>query len=206
MSAEKVVSFVTNPALYKKLRSDKAANLEMLWKEHQIGEEDIEYLYLYARFQFDCGNYSGAAEFLKYYRLLCNNGERAVSALWGKFAADMLMADWDESLEDLNRIKEVIDNKASHWTPLTQLTNRTWFVHWSLFVFFNHESGRNHIIDVFFQARRSPAAPRACRIPRRLAQPGPPPCAAEREKSTGPPLNFVPPPLSLPPSYRRTAT
>lgn len=145
---------MTNPALYKKLRSDKAANLEMLSKEHQIGEEDIEYLYLYARFQYDCGNYSGAAEFLKYYRLLCNNGERAFSALWGKFASDILMQDWDESLEDLNRIKEVID-KSQHWSALTQLTNRTWFVHWSLFVFFNHESGRNAIIDVFFQARRA---------------------------------------------------
>jgi hypothetical protein len=26
-----------------------------------------------------------------------------------------------------------------------------WLMHWSLFVFFNHENGRNSIIDLFFQ-------------------------------------------------------
>jgi translation initiation factor 3 subunit E len=30
---------------------------------------------------------------------------------------------------------------------------RTWLVHWALFVFFNHENGRNAIIDLFFQER-----------------------------------------------------
>lgn len=151
-SAEKVVSFLTNPALVKKLRSDKAANLEMLSKEHTIGEKDIEALYLYARFQYDCGNYSGAAEFLRYYRLLCNDGGRAFSALWGKFSADMLMQDWDEALEDMNRLKEAIDREMTA-SPLAQLTHRTWLSHWALFVFFNHESGRNAIIDLLFQDR-----------------------------------------------------
>ncbi len=31
-----------------------------------------------------------------------------------------------------------------------QLQQRTWFIHWSLFVFFNHPKGRDNIIDVFF--------------------------------------------------------
>ena len=91
-SAEKVVSFLTNPALVKQLRNDKQYNLEMLRTEHQvrlpagrppatreadlgfapaafgrrltsrrqIGEDDIQALYHYAKFQFECGNYSGA--------------------------------------------------------------------------------------------------------------------------------------------------
>jgi len=151
-SAEKVVAFLTNPALVKQLRSDKAYNLEMLSTQHEIGEQDIEALYNYAKFQFDCGNYSGAAEFLRYYRSLCTNSERSFSALWGKFAADILMQDWDEALEDLMRLKEIIDSKMVH-SPLTQLTQRTWLAHWSLFVFFNHDSGRNAIIDLFFQDR-----------------------------------------------------
>jgi translation initiation factor 3 subunit E len=118
----------------------------------QIGEEDIEALYHYAKFQFECGNYSGAAEFLRYYRSLCSSAERSVSALWGKFAADILMQDWDEAAEDMTRLKEIIDAKMGA-NPLGALTQRTWLAHWSLFVFFNHENGRNAIIDLFFQDR-----------------------------------------------------
>ena len=33
-----------------------------------------------------------------------------LSALWGKLASEILMQDWDTALDDLNRIKEVIDN------------------------------------------------------------------------------------------------
>lgn len=36
---------------------------------------------------------------------------------------------------------------------LQQLQQRTWLMHWGLFVFFNHENGRNLIIDNLFQDR-----------------------------------------------------
>ena len=75
-----------------------------------------------------------------------------MSALWGKFAADILMQEWDEAQEDMTRLKEIIDSKMAS-NPLGQLTQRTWLAHWSLFVFFNHENGRNAIIDLFFQER-----------------------------------------------------
>ena len=94
----------------------------------------------------------GAAEFLRYYRSLCASAERSVSALWGKFAADILMQDWEEAQEDLTRLKEIIDTKMGT-NPVQQLTQRTWLLHWSLFVFFNHENGRNAIIDLCFQDR-----------------------------------------------------
>ncbi len=35
VSAEKVVAFLTNPALVKQLRNDKQYNLDMLKNEHQ---------------------------------------------------------------------------------------------------------------------------------------------------------------------------
>ncbi|KAK1277699.1 hypothetical protein QJS04_geneDACA022242 [Acorus gramineus] len=38
-------------------------------------------------------------------------------------------------------------------STLNQLQNRVWLMHWSLFIFFNHENGRNGIIDLFFQDR-----------------------------------------------------
>jgi len=32
-----------------------------------------------------------------------------------------------------------------------QLQQRTWLIHWSLFVFFNHPNGRNSIVEMFMQ-------------------------------------------------------
>lgn len=78
----------------------------------QIGPDQIEALYQYAKFQFECGNYSGAADYLYQYRALCTNSERSVSALWGKLAAEILMQNWDTALEELNRLKEIVDSKV----------------------------------------------------------------------------------------------
>jgi len=150
--AAPLISFLQNPSLVQELRSDKQYNLQMLNDRYQIGPNQIEALYQYAKFQFECGNYSGAADFLYQYRTFCTNSDRSLSALWGKLAAEILMQNWDIALEELNRLKEIIDSK-NFSSPLNQLQNRTWLMHWSLFIFFNHENGRNGIIDLFFQER-----------------------------------------------------
>lgn len=77
---------------------------------NQIGPDQIEALYQYAKFQFECGNYSGAADYLYQYRALCTNSERRLSALWGKMAAEILMQNWDIALEELNQLKEKVDD------------------------------------------------------------------------------------------------
>jgi len=150
-AAVPITAFLSNGNLLKQLRQDRMQNLAFL-AEHNVGEADIEALYTYAKFQFDCGNYSASADFLYHYRTLCTSNEKGFSALWGKFAADILMQDWDTALEDMARLREVIDSKTI-FTPLNQLQQRMWLMHWSLFVFFNHENGRNSIIDLFFQDR-----------------------------------------------------
>ncbi|GJN22925.1 hypothetical protein PR202_gb10534 [Eleusine coracana subsp. coracana] len=151
-AAAPIVSFLQNPQLVQELRPDKQYNIHMLQERFQIGPDQIEALYQYAKFQFECGNYSWAADYLYQYRALCTNSERSVSALWGKLAAEILMQNWDVALEELNRLKEIIDSK-NFSSPLNQLQNRIWLMHWSLFIFFNHENGRNGIIDLFFQDR-----------------------------------------------------
>ncbi|CAA7400072.1 unnamed protein product [Spirodela intermedia] len=151
-SAAPLISFLQNASLVQELRPDKQYNLMMLNERYQIGPDQIEALYQYAKFQFECGNYSGAADYLYQYRALCTNSDRSLSALWGKLAAEILMQNWDTALEELNRLKEIIDSK-NFSSPLSQLQNRIWLMHWSLFIFFNHENGRNGIIDLFFQDR-----------------------------------------------------
>jgi translation initiation factor 3 subunit E len=86
--------------------------IELFLLTTQIGPDQIEALYQYAKFQFECGNYSGVADYLYQYRALCTNSERSVSALWGKLAAEILMQNWDVALEELNRLKEIIDSKV----------------------------------------------------------------------------------------------
>ncbi|XP_020589723.1 eukaryotic translation initiation factor 3 subunit E [Phalaenopsis equestris] len=151
-AAAPLISFLQNAANVQELRPEKLYNLQMLNDRFQIGQEQIEALYQYAKFQFECGNYSGAADYLYHYRALCTNSDRSLSALWGKLAAEILMQNWTVALEELNRLREIIDSK-NFASPLYQLQNRIWLMHWSLFIFFNHENGRNGIIDLFFQDR-----------------------------------------------------
>jgi len=152
VSAKSVVQFLSDPNLVKQLRQDKSQNLAMLQQEFNIGVEQIEALYHFAKFQFDCGNYSGASEFLYHYRMLCTNPARNASALWGKLAAEILLQNWDQAIEDFNRLKENIDKEALNFeSQAVPLVQRTWLMHWALFIFFNHENGRNMLVDLYFQ-------------------------------------------------------
>lgn len=139
-------------AVIKQLCEDKQFATEFLEEnKNEIKPEQIEVLYRFAKFQFDCGNYSASAEFLSIYRALSNPAsERSFQALWGKFAAEILMQDWESALADMNLLREAIETKTFP-SQLHQLQQRTWLIHWSLFVFFNHPNGRNGIIDLFFQ-------------------------------------------------------
>ncbi|KAL2501778.1 eukaryotic translation initiation factor 3E [Forsythia ovata] len=149
-SAAPIITFLQNPNAVQELRADKQHNLQMLSDRYEIGPEQIEALYQYAKFQFECGNYSGAADYLYQYRALCTNSDRSLSALWGKLAAEILMQNWDIALEELNRLKEIIDSK-SFSSALNQVQSRIWLMHWSLFIFFNHDNGKTQIIDLFNQ-------------------------------------------------------
>ncbi|KAL2483046.1 eukaryotic translation initiation factor 3E [Forsythia ovata] len=149
-AAAPILTFLHNPNAVQELRAEKQHNLQMLSDRYQIGTEQIEALYRYAKFQFECGNYSGAADYLYRYGALSTNSERSLSALWGKLAAEILMQNWDIALEELNRLKEIIDSK-SFSPPLNHVQCRIWLMHWSLFIFFNHDNGRTQIIDLFNQ-------------------------------------------------------
>ncbi|CAL5227383.1 g10334 [Coccomyxa viridis] len=150
--AESIVSFLSDEPKVQQLRQDKAYNLQLLQEQYQIGPSQIDALYNFAKFQFECGNYSGAAEFLYHYRTLATNSERVLSALWGKLAAEILMQQWETALDDIQKLRDIIDGNT--FAPiLQQLQQRVWLMHWSLFVFFEHENGRNAIIDLFFQDR-----------------------------------------------------
>ncbi|KAI8467299.1 MAG: eukaryotic initiation factor [Monoraphidium minutum] len=150
-AVDPIIACLSNQNVIRNFRQDRSFNLQFLKEEFDIGPEQIDALYQYAKFQFDCGNYSSASELLQAYRPLVTTSERNMSVLWGKLAADILMVDYDAATEDIARLREGIDN-APFLTPLQQLQQRTWLMHWSLHVFWNHENGKNALIDLFLQA------------------------------------------------------
>jgi len=156
-----ILKVVDNQDLVKQLRTDKLFTVQYLQDNYQISPESVDELYKFAKFQFECGNYTGASEYLNQFRALNTNEDKNISALWGKFAADILMTKWEEALKDMNQLKELIDSK-NFTSPLKQLQQRTWLIHWSLFVFFNHPQGRNLIIDLFFSDKYLNAIQTAC--------------------------------------------
>ncbi|CAB4486386.1 eukaryotic translation initiation factor 3, subunit 6 [Rhizophagus irregularis] len=147
--AQKVLDIIENPEVISALRQDKLQNLNFLKEKYGLTDKMLNTLYQFGQFQYNCGNYGGASDMLYHFRVLSTDHELNVSALWGKLASDILDSNWDGALEEVQKLKETIDQK-NFTSPLHQLQQRTWFIHWSIFVFFNHPKGRDNIIDVFF--------------------------------------------------------
>jgi len=153
---EPLLGIVLDQERVKQLRAEKQFTLPYLAETYQVTQKNVLSLYDLGKFWFECGNYAKAADFLFHCRALFTSlnldRDKSVSVIWGKFASEILMQQWETALEDMNRLKEIIDSR-SFTTPLQQLQQRTWLIHWSLFVFFNHHNGRNGIIDMLFQER-----------------------------------------------------
>jgi len=147
-----IVKIFEDPEVGKMIHTSRDGKVlfDFLAKSYDFRPEMLDTLYKFAKFHYECGNYSGAAEYLYFVRVLVPpNDKNALSALWGKLASEILMQDWEAALEDLNRLKDVIDASNTFASALQSLQQRTWLIHWSLFVYFNHPKGRDLIIDMF---------------------------------------------------------
>ncbi|KAF9004664.1 eIF3 subunit 6 N terminal domain-containing protein [Cyathus striatus] len=159
--AQAVLDVIENPDVAQALRQDKNQNLQYLKDHYNLTLDQITALYNFGQFQYSYGNYSGAADYLYHFRILSTDTELNTSAHWGKLASDILTGKWEVALEELNALREAIDSRstaallAAHNTSnapepaLAQLHSRTWLVHWSLFVYFNHPQGRSLLLETF---------------------------------------------------------
>jgi translation initiation factor 3 subunit E len=105
-------------------KSEKAFRdaLVALVEANKITPEQVEALYKYAKLHFECGNYGqvqaggqmGAAEFLPVYRMLVKDSttDNSLSALWGKLAAEILLEKWDDAIDDLKKLRDIIDTRV----------------------------------------------------------------------------------------------
>jgi translation initiation factor 3 subunit E len=146
------VSFLSEKENIKMLKSDRAQNMSFLQSEHGIGPAHVEALYVLAKCLFECGNYAAAHEFLYHYRTLSSHPDKNASALWGRIACSILLQDFQSAMDDVVKMKELLENDT--FAPVQkQLQQKSWLMHWSLFVFFNHENGMNGLVDLFTQDR-----------------------------------------------------
>ncbi|PNS21423.1 hypothetical protein CAC42_1202 [Sphaceloma murrayae] len=145
----KIQDLLSDENVINNLRSDKVANLNYLKENHGVTPEMVNALYDYGWFQYSCGDYNSASELLYQFRILSTENDKVASANWGKLASDILTTNWESALEEVNKVRELIDTRLFN-NPLAQLEQRTWLIHWSLFPFFNDEKCRDSLTELFF--------------------------------------------------------
>lgn len=73
--------------------------------------------------------------------------------LWGKLSCEILVENWEEASTALNAVKLSIEHLVyiNQMTSLEALKQRTWLLHWSLFVFWNKSTkGLEAMVELFF--------------------------------------------------------
>lgn len=117
----------------------------------QLTLDQVNALYHYGHYQYTYGGYEGAASYLYHFLILSPSADLNLSAHWGKLCSNILCGEWDAALAEIKDLRDVIDNPqtAEQAKPSVQLQARTWLLHWSLFVFFNHENGRQALLELF---------------------------------------------------------
>jgi len=148
---EPIVALLTSQEVQEQVQRSEGDGTQLrayLEANHSFEQSHLDTLYAYSQLLYDTGNYQAAEIILYQYFILSNDPERTFAALWGKFASAILSSNWESAFDEMNKIRDFIDNKVQ-FTPLVQLQQRTWLIHWSLFVFFNHPERRDDIIDLF---------------------------------------------------------
>ncbi|KAJ1887009.1 eukaryotic translation initiation factor 3 subunit E [Coemansia sp. S17] len=145
---EHIREVIENPEVAGLLRQDKLQNMKLLRDNYQCTPEMVLELYNYGQLQYSCGNYGGSADMLFHFSILSTDPELTLSAMWGKLASEILLGNWEVAYEDMFKLRETID-KAHFKDQSELLQQRSWLLHWSLFVFFNHAKGRDGIVDTF---------------------------------------------------------
>uniref|UniRef100_A0A6B2EIW8 Eukaryotic translation initiation factor 3 subunit E n=1 Tax=Phlebotomus kandelakii TaxID=1109342 RepID=A0A6B2EIW8_9DIPT len=127
---------------------DSKTLLNVLQKDFNFKVEMLDSVYKLAKYLYECGNYIDSISYLYFCLLVMQPSDKNyLNVLWGKLAAEILTLNWSSALEDLNRLREYID--SSNFSNVQALQQRTWLIHWSVLVFFNHAKGRDLIIDMF---------------------------------------------------------
>ena len=89
---EPILAMFSNPEVTRQIQSSRDSRqlLDYLTKNHGLKPEMLDKLYLYAKFQYECGNYSGAADYLHFHRFLVTPSDK-VSLKFKSYELHFLM-------------------------------------------------------------------------------------------------------------------
>ncbi|OXA62558.1 eukaryotic translation initiation factor 3 subunit E-B [Folsomia candida] len=122
--------------------------VEYLAKAHNFKPEMIDSIYDYAKLYYECGDYSTASQYLNLHNeLVPSSDKNYLSGLWGKLACNILLHQWEYGLEDFEKLKTFIDEDPFR-NALQTLQQRTWLLHWGLYLYFNHTKGWDFLLDL----------------------------------------------------------
>jgi len=122
--------------------------VDYLVKTHDFKVEQVDSIYDYAKLYYDCGDYSTASQYLNLHNeLVPTSDKNYLSGLWGKLACNILLHQWDYGVEDFEKLKNFIDEDVFR-TSLHSLQQRTWLLHWGLYLYFNHAKGWDLLLDL----------------------------------------------------------
>lgn len=127
---------------------DSKQLMSVLQQEFDFDIDIIQSVYKLAKYLYECGNYLDSISYLYICLMAMQPSDpNYLNVFWGKLAAEILTLNWNTALDDLNRLRDYIDNHP--FTNIQVLQQRTWLIHWSVLVFFNHAKGRDLIIEMF---------------------------------------------------------
>lgn len=143
--------------------------VEEFKKKHMIDQDSLKSLYAYGRLAFDIGRYSDAVDMLAVFLTLNNDADSAFLALWGKVAAQLLLAvdrvlpehALPEIFEDLSTLREAIGRRL-HVPRLQQLVQRSWLIFWALFAYFQSADSTAGLVKFLLQEKLLNAVQMRC--------------------------------------------
>eukprot|EP00953_Heterococcus_sp_UTEX-ZZ885_P015245 8593-Heterococcus_DN1.PRE.2 len=153
-AAARLVAIVEDPAALQRLIDNGHYDWEGIQEEYGLPDSALDAYAELAKFNYDCGEYKGAGAALKMLLQLtggASGSPRGPGALWGRLACEILTANPEGALHLIREVKQVIEFRGS--SALEQLQQRSWLLHWSLFVFFHHANGRDELITLFFEEK-----------------------------------------------------
>ncbi|GAX24160.1 translation initiation factor 3 subunit E [Fistulifera solaris] len=73
-----------------------------------------------------------------------------LQVLWGKLACEILVEDWTAARTALDAVKTAMETltQMNQISALEALQQRTWLLHWSLFVYWNGPGGLEQLVDL----------------------------------------------------------
>jgi len=149
-TSKSIQQILEDPGLAEQISNsrDYRQLVEYLVKNHEFKPERIDSIYDDAKLYYECGNYQTASQLLNLHNeLVPTTDKNYLSGLWGKLACNILLHQWDYGMEDFEKLKTYIDEDPFR-NSLQTLQQRTWLLHWGLYLYFNHAKGWDFLLDL----------------------------------------------------------